>query len=137
MLGLTFEKLIVIAVFAAFILGPERLPHYASKLADLVRAVRGFTETAKARAVEQLGPEFEQTDWTKLDPRRFDPRRIVQEALAPDSDAVGGSGSGAENQDTIAPIGASPAVPDSADVEPVEPAQLAFRRSSDGHLIRL
>ena len=119
MLGLTFEKLIVIAVFAALILGPERLPHYAGRLADLVRAIRSFTETAKARAVEQLGPDFEQTDWTKLDPRRYDPRRIIQEALVPDEEAP-------------APIAGEPDVTPTAPPAPPE-----FRRSSDGHLVRV
>jgi len=128
MLGLTFEKLVVIAVFAALILGPERLPHYAAKLAELVRAVRSFTDTAKARAVEQLGPEFEQTDWTKLDPRRYDPRRIVQEALAPD-----------EPSPTVAPITVPPTdaqpIAEGPDADP--PEQPTFRRSSSGHLVRL
>ena len=29
MFGLSFEKLIIVGIFAAFIIGPQRLPHYA------------------------------------------------------------------------------------------------------------
>lgn len=87
MFGLTFEKLLLIAVIAAFLLGPERLPHYAAKLADLVRALRGFTATAKTRLADELGPELTETDWKKLDPRQYDPRRIIRDALTDDPDS--------------------------------------------------
>ncbi len=30
----------------------------------------------------ELGPEFDDVDWAKLDPRQYDPRRIVREALS-------------------------------------------------------
>jgi sec-independent protein translocase protein TatB len=29
-----------------------------------------------------LGPEFDEVDWKKLDPRQYDPRRIVRDALS-------------------------------------------------------
>ena len=84
MFGLTLDKLIVIGIIAAIIIGPERLPHYAEKLATLVTTVRAFLDSAKTRAAEELGPEFDPAEWRKLDPRQYDPRRIVQEALAVD-----------------------------------------------------
>ncbi|HEV7169154.1 MAG TPA: Sec-independent protein translocase TatB, partial [Micrococcaceae bacterium] len=34
---------------------------------------------------EGLGPEFEDVDWRKLDPRQYDPRRIIREALLADN----------------------------------------------------
>ncbi|GAA2246700.1 twin-arginine translocase TatA/TatE family subunit [Herbiconiux moechotypicola] len=91
MFGLTFEKLLLIGVIAAFIIGPQRLPLYAEKLGSFVRAVRGFTETAKSRVAEELGPDFDAEDWKKLDPRQYDPRRIVRDALAPEESAGEGS----------------------------------------------
>ena len=30
----------------------------------------------------EVGPELDQLDWRKLDPRQYDPRRIVREALS-------------------------------------------------------
>jgi sec-independent protein translocase protein TatB len=28
-----------------------------------------------------MGPDFDEVDWKKLDPRQYDPRRIIREAL--------------------------------------------------------
>ncbi|TQL53188.1 hypothetical protein [Subtercola boreus] len=84
MFGLTFEKLIIIGVVAAFVIGPERLPHYASVLAKFVRQLRDFTNGAKNRMKEEMGPDFDEVEWKKLDPRQYDPRRIIRDALLDD-----------------------------------------------------
>ncbi|MRG60775.1 Sec-independent protein translocase TatB [Agromyces sp. CFH 90414] len=81
MFGLTFEKLLIIGVIAVFLLGPERLPHYAAKLGQLVRSLRDLANGAKDRMREEMGPDFDDVDWKKLDPRQYDPRRIIREAL--------------------------------------------------------
>ncbi|MEP6842415.1 MAG: Sec-independent protein translocase TatB [Pseudolysinimonas sp.] len=82
--GLTFDKLIIIAVIAVFLIGPDRLPGYAAQLARLVRSLRGMADGAKDRMREEMGPEFDEVDWKKLDPRQYDPRRIIREALLDD-----------------------------------------------------
>lgn len=79
--GLSFDKLLVIGVIAIFVLGPERLPHYAAQLARLVKALRALADGAKDRLRDEMGPEFDEVDWKKLDPRQYDPRRIIREAL--------------------------------------------------------
>lgn len=79
--GLTFEKLLIIGVIAVFLLGPERLPHYAAQLGRLVRSLRDMATGAKDRVKEEMGPDFDDVDWRKLDPRQYDPRRIIREAL--------------------------------------------------------
>lgn len=81
MFGLTVEKLLLIGVIAVFLVGPQRLPLYAAKLGAFVRAMRDVADTAKARVAEELGPDFDATEWQKLDPRQYDPRRIVRDAL--------------------------------------------------------
>ena len=81
MFGLTFEKLLIIGVIAVFLLGPERLPHYAAQLGRLVRSLRDMANGAKDRMREEMGPDFDEVDWKKLDPRQYDPRRIIREAL--------------------------------------------------------
>lgn len=81
MLGLSFDKLLIIGVIAAFIIGPQRLPLYAARLARLARTLTDFVEDAKKKATDEV-PELADVDWAKLDPRRYDPRRIVREALA-------------------------------------------------------
>lgn len=79
--GLTFDKLIIIAVIAVFLVGPDRLPAYAAQLARVVKSLRAMADGAKDRMREEMGPEFDEVDWTKLDPRQYDPRRIIREAL--------------------------------------------------------
>ena len=82
--GLTFDKLLIILVIAVILIGPERLPGYAAQLARLVKTLRGFAAGAKERMREEMGPEFDEVDWRKLDPRQYDPRRIIREALVDD-----------------------------------------------------
>jgi sec-independent protein translocase protein TatB len=84
--GITFDKLALIGVIAVFVLGPERLPEYARKLAQLVKSLRAMADGAKDRMREEMGPDFEEVDWKKLDPRQYDPRRIIREALLEDDE---------------------------------------------------
>jgi sec-independent protein translocase protein TatB len=86
--GLTFDKLLIIGIIAVFLLGPERLPYYASQLARLVRSMRDMANGAKERMREEMGPDFDDIDWKKLDPRQYDPRRIIREALLDDEPEV-------------------------------------------------
>jgi sec-independent protein translocase protein TatB len=85
--GLTFDKLLIIAVIAVFLIGPDRLPGYAAQLARLVKTLRGLADGAKDRMREEMGPEFDEVDWKKLDPRQYDPRRIIREALVDEPQA--------------------------------------------------
>ena len=87
-LGLSFDKLLIIGIIAVFLLGPERLPHYASQLARLVRAVRSMANGAKDRLRDEMGPDFDEIEWKKLDPRQYDPRKIIRDALLDDTVTV-------------------------------------------------
>lgn len=81
MLGLSFEKLLVVALIVGLIIGPDRLPLYAGRLAKFVRSLRGRSEAATARVKQELGDGFDIIEWKQLDPRQYDPRRIIREAL--------------------------------------------------------
>jgi len=83
-MGLTIDKILVILVIALFVLGPERLPIYAKKLGELVKSVKHLADGAKDRLRDEMGPEFEDVDWKQLDPRQYDPRRIIRDALVED-----------------------------------------------------
>lgn len=83
--GLTFDKLLIILVIAVFLIGPDRLPGYAAQLARFVKSLRNFADGAKDRMRDEMGPEFDEVDWRKLDPRQYDPRRIIRDALLEDS----------------------------------------------------
>ncbi len=39
---------------------------------------------AKTQISEEMGDDFQELDWKKLDPRQYDPRRIIREALQED-----------------------------------------------------
>ena len=69
---------------ALVIIGPERVPEYAQKFKELVKTIRGYATGATEDLKETLGPEFSDMDWRKLDPRQYDPRVIVREALMED-----------------------------------------------------
>jgi sec-independent protein translocase protein TatB len=79
--GLTIEKLLLIGVIAALLVGPERLPRYAEGLAKLLGRLREFLRGAKTRVRDEMGEDFDDVDWRRLDPRQYDPRRIIREAL--------------------------------------------------------
>jgi len=80
--GVNPSEFIVLLVVAAVVLGPERLPEYAQQLARLVRELRRMAQGASRQVRNEMGPEFDDIDWSKLDPRQYDPRRIVREALS-------------------------------------------------------
>src|SRR5665647_227257 len=84
MFGLTFEKILLIGIVAVFLLGTEKLPHYAAQLGRLARQLRDMANGAKDRMRDEMGPEFDDLDWKKLDPRQYVPRRIIREALLDD-----------------------------------------------------
>lgn len=88
MFGINGPEFLVIALIAVLVIGPERLPKYAAQLGRLVRQARTMASGAREQVRAELGPEFDDVDWRKLDPRQYDPRRIVREALADDGPSV-------------------------------------------------
>jgi len=80
--------LLVLAILAVVILGPEKLPEYAAQLARLVKELRRMATGAKEQLREEVGDDIVDMDWKKLDPRQYDPRRIIKEALLDDLDDV-------------------------------------------------
>ena len=80
-LGLDLEKILLILVLAGLLLGPERLPIYAEKLAQLTKRLRGWLDEAKDRVKDEMGDDFDAEQWRRLDPRQYDPRRIIRDAL--------------------------------------------------------
>lgn len=85
MFGINGGELVIILVLAVLVIGPERLPGYAEQLGALVRRGKSYLAEAKVKVTEELGPEIGDVDWAQLDPRRYDPRRIVRDALLEDT----------------------------------------------------
>lgn|SRR5690606_30096198 len=83
--GLDMEKLLLILVVAALLLGPERLPRYAELLGRFTVRAKEWLQGAKTRVKEEMGDDFDDVEWRKLDPRQYDPRRIIRDALLDDA----------------------------------------------------
>ncbi|MCC2314473.1 Sec-independent protein translocase TatB [Cellulomonas xiejunii] len=83
MFGINGGELLILLLVAAVVVGPERLPSYAEQLAGWVRRLRDLARDTKERVDVELGEA--DVDWAALDPRRYDPRRIVREALLDDA----------------------------------------------------
>ena len=64
---------------------------YAEKLKELVKAAKRYATGATEGLRETLGPELADVDWRKLDPRQYDPRTIVRQALLEDDEAPAAS----------------------------------------------
>lgn len=79
--GLTFEKMLLIGLIAVLIIGPERLPGAAEAFARMARKAGEYLRDTKSRMRQEMGPEIDDVDWRKLDPRQYDPRRIIRDAL--------------------------------------------------------
>ncbi len=103
MLGINGGEILLLILIAILVLGPNRMPEYAAKLARGIRQARVMAEGAKGQLKEQLGPEYKDLNWRQYDPRQYDPRRIVRQALiepledaaAPLRDATGSAAVGA------------------------------------------
>lgn len=81
MFGINGGEFLVILLVAVIVIGPTRLPKYAEQLARLTKQARHFVQDARTRVDEELGEDVKDIDWAALDPRRYDPRRIVRDAL--------------------------------------------------------
>ena len=88
MIGISGPEFLVIILVAVIVVGPQRLPEYARKLTQAVRRLRVFLDDAKEQIAEEVGPELADLNLSDLDPRNYDPRKIVRDALGEDLDAI-------------------------------------------------
>ena len=71
MFDLSIPKLLVLAVIALVIFGPNELPKIASQAGRALRDLRKIAENAKNDLREGLGPEFSDFEIEDLNPKRF------------------------------------------------------------------
>ena len=88
MFGINGSEFLVIVLVAVIVVGPQRLPEYTRKLTQMVRQLRVFLDNARSQIAEEVGPEMADLDLSSLDPRQYDPRKIVRDALGEDIDAI-------------------------------------------------
>ncbi len=94
MFDLSIEKILVLAVLALIIFGPDQLPKIAGQAGRALRDLRRIAEAAKADLQEGLGPEFRDFDITELHPKNFVRKHLWDE--------FDGNGNGNGNSGTAA-----------------------------------
>jgi sec-independent protein translocase protein TatB len=88
-------KLVVLAVIALVIFGPNELPRLASQAGRMLRELRKIADGAKADLQEGLGPEFSNFDIDDLNPRRFVQKHFLDD-INGDAGSVNGNEGAAE-----------------------------------------
>jgi sec-independent protein translocase protein TatB len=77
---LSLTKILVLAVIALIVFGPNELPKVASQAGRMLRDLRRIAEGAKADLREGLGPEFKEFDFEDLNPKTFVRKHLFDEA---------------------------------------------------------
>ena len=79
MFDLSPAKLLILAVIALVIFGPNELPRIARQAGRALRDLRKIAEGATADLREGLGPEFQDLDLEDLNPRRFVQKHLLDD----------------------------------------------------------
>jgi sec-independent protein translocase protein TatB len=94
---LSFGKILVLAVIAIVVFGPDQLPKIASQAGRTLRELRRLADGATRDLREGLGPEFADFEISDLHPANF-----VRKHLLDDLDAPGGTASATAGTTTLA-----------------------------------
>jgi len=89
---LSLPKLLILAVIALVVFGPNELPKMAAKAGGALRELRKIAEGAKSDLREGLGPEFDDFDLDDLNPRRFVQKHLLSDQTPADAAALDGAG---------------------------------------------
>ena len=79
MFDLNISKILILAVIALIVFGPNELPKVASQAGRMLRDLRRIAEGAKADLREGLGPEFKDFDFDDLNPKTFVRKHLFDE----------------------------------------------------------
>lgn len=82
MFDLSISKLLILAVIALIIFGPNELPKIASQAGRALRDLRKIADGAKNDLREGLGPEFSDFDIEDLNPKRFLQKHLFDDVNA-------------------------------------------------------
>jgi len=75
-------EIVVLALAALFIFGPDRLPGLAKEAASALKHVRSVLRDARGQVSDTLGDDF--ADLRDLDLRKYHPKTILREQLLKD-----------------------------------------------------
>jgi sec-independent protein translocase protein TatB len=80
-----FGELMVIALIAVLVFGPDKLPVLAKQAGALARKARDFANSARDELRSELGEEYADLELRDLDPRTIVRKHII-EAMEADDD---------------------------------------------------
>ena len=100
MFDLSLTKLLVLAVIAVVIFGPDQLPRVAAQAGRALRDLRRMAEGARNDLREGLGPEFADFDIADLHPKNFVRKHLLE---GMDGDEAAESPNGVVSQDLLQP----------------------------------
>jgi sec-independent protein translocase protein TatB len=83
---LSLPKLLILAVLALIVFGPNELPKIAAQAGRALRDLRQIADGAKSDLREGLGPEFSNFDLDDLNPRRFVQKHLLSDPSQDDAD---------------------------------------------------
>jgi sec-independent protein translocase protein TatB len=72
-------ELLMLAVIAVVVFGPEKLPEFARKAAKALRYVRQMAGSAQTQLRSELGPDFEDLDFADLNPKAFVRKHLLSD----------------------------------------------------------
>ncbi|MEV7574879.1 Sec-independent protein translocase TatB [Pseudarthrobacter sp. NPDC089323] len=129
MFGINGPEFFLLLLIGILVIGPQRLPEYTQKLANLVKEVRRMASGAREQIKEEVGIDIDDVDWKKYDPRQYDPRRIIKEALLDDDSKPVSAGAPAavaavSGAAAVAAVDAAPARPERV-VQSLPPGEAA------------
>jgi sec-independent protein translocase protein TatB len=76
---LSLTKLMVLAIIAIVIFGPDQLPKVAAQAGRALRELRRIADGARRDLSEGLGPEFQDFDIADLHPRTFVRKHLLDD----------------------------------------------------------
>ena len=78
MFGIGPLELVVIAIVAVLVFGPDRLPEFARTAGRLLRQVRQMVTNAQNDLRNELGPEFADLELQDLNPKNFVRKHLLE-----------------------------------------------------------
>ena len=83
MFGIGIPEMLVIAMVAMMVFGPDKLPDLARQFGGFVRTVKQMAENAKNDLGREMGEDF-----SNLNLRDLDPREVVRKNFLEDGDTT-------------------------------------------------
>ncbi|MCX6418426.1 MAG: sec-independent translocase [Actinobacteria bacterium] len=76
MFDIGFGELLVLAVLALFVFGPDKLPKAIADVTRMLKQLRQMAQGAKTEITSALDPELQGLDLSDLNPRTFVERTL-------------------------------------------------------------